>query len=83
MTLPRQVRVVEVGPRDGLQNEAASVSVDDKVAFAQALLGAGLSVVEAGAFVSPKRVPQMAGSDEVHETCEVMSCAENTTPLCQ
>jgi hydroxymethylglutaryl-CoA lyase len=65
MTLPRQVRVVEVGPRDGLQNEAASVSVDDKVAFAQGLLDAGLSVVEAGAFVSPKWVPQMAGSDEV------------------
>jgi isopropylmalate/homocitrate/citramalate synthase len=65
MTLPRQVRVVEVGPRDGLQNEAATLGVDDKVAFAQALLDAGLSVVEAGAFVSPKWVPQMAGSDEV------------------
>jgi isopropylmalate/homocitrate/citramalate synthase len=65
MTLPRLVRVVEVGPRDGLQNEAASLSVDDKVAFAQALLDAGLSVVEAGAFVSAKWVPQMAGSEEV------------------
>jgi isopropylmalate/homocitrate/citramalate synthase len=65
MTLPRQVRVVEVGPRDGLQNEAATLGVDDKVAFAQALLDAGLSVLEAGAFVSPKWVPQMAGSDEV------------------
>jgi len=65
MTLPREVRVVEVGPRDGLQNEAAALGVDEKVAFAQALLDAGLSVVEAGAFVSPKWVPQMAGSDEV------------------
>ncbi len=65
MTLPAAVRVVEVGPRDGLQNEAASVSVDDKVAFAQALLDAGLRVMEPGAFVSPKWVPQMAGSDEV------------------
>jgi hydroxymethylglutaryl-CoA lyase len=65
MTLPRQVRVVEVGPRDGLQNEAARLGVDDKVAFAQALLDAGLPVVEVGAFVSPKWVPQMAGSDEV------------------
>ena len=65
MTLPSAVRVVEVGPRDGLQNEAVSLSVDDKVAFAQALLDAGLSVVEAGAFVSAKWVPQMAGSDEV------------------
>lgn len=66
MTLPTRVTVVEVGPRDGLQNEAAALGVDDKVAFAQALLDAGLPVVEAGAFVSPKWVPQMAGSDEVY-----------------
>ncbi len=65
MNLPRHVRVVEVGPRDGLQNEAAPLTVEDRVAFAQALLDAGLSVVEVGAFVSPKWVPQMAGSDEV------------------
>ena len=63
--LPRRVTVVEVGPRDGLQNEAAALSVDDRVAFCDALLGAGLPVVEVGAFVSPKWVPQMAGSDEV------------------
>jgi hydroxymethylglutaryl-CoA lyase len=65
MTQPRRVRVVEVGPRDGLQNEPATLGVDDKVAFAQALIDAGLPVVEAGAFVSPRWVPQMAGSDEV------------------
>ena len=65
MTLPPRVRVVEVGPRDGLQNEAATLGVEDKVAFAQALIDAGLSVVEVGALVSPKWVPQMAGSDEV------------------
>jgi hydroxymethylglutaryl-CoA lyase len=59
------VRVVEVGPRDGLQNEAAQITVEDRVVFAQALLDAGLPVVEVGAFVSPKWVPQMAGSDEV------------------
>jgi len=63
--LPRRVRVVEVGPRDGLQNEAAALGVEDKAAFAQALIDAGLPVVEAGAFVSPRWVPQMAGSDEV------------------
>ena len=63
--LPRQVRVVEVGPRDGLQNEAATLGLEDKVAFAQALIDAGLPVIEVGAFVSPKWVPQMAGSDEV------------------
>ncbi|HUG53170.1 MAG TPA: hydroxymethylglutaryl-CoA lyase [Vicinamibacteria bacterium] len=65
MTLPAGVRVVEVGPRDGLQNEAALLSVDERVAFAQALLDAGLAVVEPGAFVSPQWVPHMAGSDEV------------------
>lgn len=63
--MPRRVTVVEVGPRDGLQNEAATVSVDDRVAFCDALLEAGLPVVEVGAFVSAKWVPQMAGSDEV------------------
>jgi hydroxymethylglutaryl-CoA lyase len=64
--LPPRVTVVEVGPRDGLQNEAAPLSVDDRVALVDALVGAGLKVVETGAFVSPKWVPQMAGSDEVH-----------------
>jgi isopropylmalate/homocitrate/citramalate synthase len=63
--LPGKVTVVEVGPRDGLQNEAATVSVEDRVAFCRALLDAGLRVVEVGAFVSPKWVPQMAGSEEV------------------
>ena len=63
--LPASVTVVEVGPRDGLQNESAELPVDDKVAFCDALVDAGLRVVEVGAFVSPKWVPQMAGSDEV------------------
>jgi hydroxymethylglutaryl-CoA lyase len=65
MTLPARVTVFEVGPRDGLQNEKATVSVDDRVAFCDALLAAGLPAVEVGAFVSPRWVPQMAGSDEV------------------
>jgi hydroxymethylglutaryl-CoA lyase len=56
---------VEVGPRDGLQNEAVSLSVEDRVALCDRLVAAGLPVVEVGAFVSPKWVPQMAGSDEV------------------
>ena len=63
--LPASVTVVEVGPRDGLQNESAELPVDDKVAFCDALVDAGLRVVEVGAFVSPRWVPQMAGSDEV------------------
>jgi isopropylmalate/homocitrate/citramalate synthase len=62
---PSRVTVVEVGPRDGLQNEAAQVTVDDRVAFCNRLLDAGLKVVEVGAFVSPRWVPQMAGSAEV------------------
>jgi len=62
---PRRVTVVEVGPRDGLQNEATSLSVEDRVAFCDRLVAAGLRVVEVGAFVSPMWVPQMAGSDEV------------------
>lgn len=65
MKLPGRVVVVEVGPRDGLQNEAAALDVPQRVAFANALLAAGLPVVEAGAFVSPRRVPQMAGTAEV------------------
>jgi hydroxymethylglutaryl-CoA lyase len=60
-----QVRIVEVGPRDGLQNEKTPVSVEARVAFIDALLGAGLHTVEVGAFVSPKAIPQMVGSDEV------------------
>ncbi len=64
-TLPSRVTVVEVGPRDGLQNEAAALRVADRVAFCNALVAAGLRVVEVGAFVSPKWVPQMAASDRV------------------
>ena len=63
--VPPEVTIVEVGPRDGLQNEAVLVPVADKVALVEALAETGLPVVEAGAFVSPKWVPQMAGSEEV------------------
>ena len=59
------VTVVELGPRDGLQNEAAHLSVEARVAFVRALAAAGLTRIEAGAFVHPQRVPQMAGSDQV------------------
>lgn len=63
--LPERVRIVEVGPRDGLQNEATPVSLDARVAFIEALADAGLRTIEAGSFVSPKWVPQMAGTAEV------------------
>jgi hydroxymethylglutaryl-CoA lyase len=59
------VRIVEVGPRDGLQNEKTPVSVADRIAFIEQLLRAGLHTVEVGAFVSPKAIPQMVDSDQV------------------
>jgi hydroxymethylglutaryl-CoA lyase len=65
MDHPKRVRLVEVGPRDGLQNEARPVPVEAKVALIDALSAAGHSAVEAGSFVSPKWVPQMANTDEV------------------
>jgi hydroxymethylglutaryl-CoA lyase len=60
-----QVRIVEVGPRDGLQNEKTPVTVEARIAFVEALVGAGCCTIEVGSFVSPKAVPQMAGSDQV------------------
>jgi hydroxymethylglutaryl-CoA lyase len=65
MTLPSRVQLVEVGPRDGLQNEAAPVSTSEKIAFVNRLADAGHSVIEVSAFVSPKWVPQMADAAEV------------------
>src|SRR5262245_56587161 len=63
---PRRVTVYEVGPRDGLQNVATALDVDVKVRFVEALAEAGLPAVEAGAFVSPKAIPQMAASDTLY-----------------
>jgi hydroxymethylglutaryl-CoA lyase len=65
MNVPSHVTVVEVGPRDGLQNEARRISTVDKIAFVDALSAAGLPVIEASAFVSPKWVPQMGDGVEV------------------
>jgi hydroxymethylglutaryl-CoA lyase len=59
------IRIVEVGPRDGLQNEKTAIGVPDRISFIEALIGAGLHTVEVGAFVSPKAIPQMVGSDQV------------------
>jgi hydroxymethylglutaryl-CoA lyase len=60
MRLPKQVRMVEVGPRDGLQNETQNVPAATKIALIEQLAEAGLAVIEAGSFVSPKWIPQMA-----------------------
>jgi hydroxymethylglutaryl-CoA lyase len=65
MNLPKSVRLVEVGPRDGLQNESAIVPLDVKVDLVDRLSAVGLPAVEAGSFVSPTWVPQMADSAEV------------------
>jgi hydroxymethylglutaryl-CoA lyase len=65
MALPARVKIVEVGPRDGLQNEAGVVPASVKIELIERLARAGLPVVEAGSFVSPKWVPQMAASAEV------------------
>jgi hydroxymethylglutaryl-CoA lyase len=65
MILPSRVTIVEVGPRDGLQNEPNPVPLETKLEFVERLAATGLPVVEAGAFVSPKRVPQMADSVEL------------------
>jgi hydroxymethylglutaryl-CoA lyase len=60
-----QVRIIEMGPRDGLQNEKTAIGVEARIAFVEALVAAGLHTVEVGAFVSPKAIPQMASSDAV------------------
>ena len=65
MSYPNAVKIVEVGPRDGLQNEAVSLDIATKVELIERLVSCGLKNIEAGSFVSPKWVPQMAGSDEV------------------
>jgi hydroxymethylglutaryl-CoA lyase len=63
--MARAVTVVEVGPRDGLQNEAAQISTADKIAFVDALSAAGLREIEVSAFVSPKWVPQLGDAEAV------------------
>ncbi|MGH6981257.1 MAG: hydroxymethylglutaryl-CoA lyase, partial [Stellaceae bacterium] len=65
MNLPKRVRMVEVGPRDWLQNEATTVPAAIKIALIERLADAGLKTVEAGSFVSPKWIPQMADTAEV------------------
>jgi hydroxymethylglutaryl-CoA lyase len=70
MTLPAKVRLVEVGPRDGLQNEQQQVATDIKVEFIRRLAECGLKAIEATAFVSPKWVPQMADAAAVMAAIE-------------
>ena len=65
MIIPKHIEFVEVGPRDGLQNEAVLVSTDDKLALINRAIAAGARRIEATSFVNPKRVPQMADAEDV------------------
>ena len=69
-TTSRPVRIIEVGPRDGLQNEPDIVSTEDKVSFVNALSGTGVTEIEIGSFVSPQAIPQLADSDKVFRKIE-------------
>jgi hydroxymethylglutaryl-CoA lyase len=66
LNFPKRVKIVEVGPRDGLQNEKDIVPTDDKVRFIDLLSESGLPVIEATSFVSPQWVPQLADAAEVY-----------------
>lgn len=67
MSLPKKIRIVEVGPRDGLQNEKQSIPTAAKIQLVNHLMEAGLNYIEVGSFVNPKWVPQMADSAEVFQ----------------
>ena len=67
MSLPKKVKIVEVSPRDGLQNEAQSVPTAVKIEFINQLSDTGLSVIEATSFVSPKWIPQLADHADVFQ----------------
>jgi hydroxymethylglutaryl-CoA lyase len=76
-SLPKSVSIIEVGPRDGLQNEKQPIALADKLQFIELLTAAGIPEIEAGSFVSPKWVPQMADSEAVFE--HLRSSKTNTT----
>ena len=65
MSVPKRVKVVEVGPRDGLQNESMLVPAREKIAFIDRLTAAGLQAIETTSFVSPRWVPQLGDADQV------------------
>lgn len=77
--MTESVKIVEVAPRDGLQNEAVLVSPTSSVAFIEKLVAAGLSTIEVGCFVSPKWVPQMEGTDVVVQSLRIREAS--TSPF--
>ena len=78
MMIPKKVHIIEVGPRDGLQNEKQILSVDLRVELIERLAKAGLKKIEAGSFVSPKWVPQMANTDQVLDRLNISRVKEQT-----
>ncbi|WCN09421.1 hydroxymethylglutaryl-CoA lyase [Marinomonas mediterranea] len=70
MSLPKSVKIVEVGPRDGLQNESQIISTETKVTLVKKLVESGLGYIETGSFVNPKWIPQMADSEQVFNGIE-------------
>jgi hydroxymethylglutaryl-CoA lyase len=71
--LPERVTVYEVGPRDGLQNEAETLSLEARAAFVDGLTEAGLPAIEVGSFVSPKAVPQLADTEQLYRRIHMAS----------
>ena len=76
LNLPEKVKIVEVGPRDGLQNQSKTLSVESKAALIQQLSDCGLATIEIGSLVSPTQVPQMANSDAVYLAINADSATE-------
>ena len=71
--MPGKVRIVEVGPRDGLQNEARYVALQDKIKLIEILRSSGLQSIEVGSFVSPKWVPQMRDTEDIFKYLNALS----------
>lgn len=74
--MPKRARIVEVGLRDGLQNEATPVPTAAKLELLRLLAGSGLTTIEAGSFVSPKWVPQMADTPKIFESLQTSAKKE-------
>ena len=81
MPLPSSVRVYEVGPRDGLQNESAIVALESKLQYIRLLRQAGLREIEATSFVSPRAIPQLADADELLPALVAAELAGPTYPV--
>lgn len=77
--LAKKIRICEVGPRDGLQNEATILTTEQKVEIIKDMIDAGFKVIEVGSFVSPKAVPQMANTDEVFKLIPMVDGVEYRT----